>query len=156
MTIALERPVGTDPTLLVTPEVADRLTRRIVADHPEVSPETALRIVGQAAGFIAASGRQPGQSLAPSNLVDYGWHAFILHTVDYAQFCEQVVGRFVHHVPTADDDQVPGGPQAARERTVAAIAAAGYTVDPDLWPDVADCNQCYDGCTDSPNSGGKR
>ncbi|GAA2228611.1 MULTISPECIES: hypothetical protein [Streptomyces] len=153
MTIALERPVGTtDPITLVDPEVTDRLARRITADHPEITEATARRIVGQAAAFIAASGNQPGQSLAPSKLVDYGWHAFILHTVDYTRFCEEVVGRFVHHVPTDENDETPGGPQATRERTLAAITAAGYAVDEELWPDMADCHQCHAGCTDSPNT----
>ncbi|MEV5351910.1 hypothetical protein [Streptomyces sp. NPDC052693] len=154
MTIALERLVGTtDPAALVAPEVTDRLIRRITTDHPEITEATARRIVGQTAAFIAASGKQPGQSLAPSKLVDYGWHAFILHTVDYTRFCEQVVGRFVHHVPTDEDDEMPDGAQATRERTLAAIAAAGYTVDEELWPDMADCTQCHAGCTDSPNTG---
>ncbi|MFF7891522.1 glycine-rich domain-containing protein [Streptomyces sp. NPDC007907] len=153
MTIALERPVGTtDPITLVDPEVTDRLARRITADHPEITEATARRIVGQAAAFIAASGNQPGQSLAPSKLVDYGWHAFILHTVDYTRFCEEVVGRFVHHVPTDENDETPGGPQATRERTLAAITAVGYAVDEELWPDMADCHQCHAGCTDSPNT----
>lgn len=156
MTIALERPVGTtDPITLVDPEVTDRLACRITADHPEITEATARRIVGQAAAFIAASGSQPGQSLAPSKLVDIGWHAFILHTVDYARFCEQVVGRFVHHVPTDEDDEKPDGTQAARERTLATITAAGYAVDEELWPDMAECTQCHAGCTDSPNSGNK-
>lgn len=154
MTIALEHPVGTtDPATLVTPEVTDRLTRRITTEHPEIDQPTARRIVGQAAAFIAASGRRPGQSLAPSKLVDYGWHAFILHTVDYAEFCQRVAGRFVHHVPTDENEQIPDGPQAARERTLTAITAAGYTVDEELWPDMAECTQCHDGCSDSPNSG---
>lgn len=154
MTIALERPVGTtDPATLVNPEVTNRLARRITTDHPEISEATARRIVGQAAGFIAASGQQPGQSLAPSELVDYGWHAFILHTADYAEFCERVAGGFVHHVPTDAGDEMPGGLKATRERTLAAITAAGYTVDEELWPDMADCTQCHAGCTDSPNSG---
>ncbi|MFF7163169.1 hypothetical protein ACFZBP_17745 [Streptomyces sp. NPDC008086] len=69
---------------MVDPEVANRLVRRVTTDHPEVDRATARRIVGQAAAFIAASGQQPGRSLSPSELVDYGWHAFILHTVDYA------------------------------------------------------------------------
>ncbi|MGV9344276.1 glycine-rich domain-containing protein [Streptomyces spiralis] len=157
MTIALERPVGTtDPITLVDPEVTDRLTRRITADHSAIDDATARRIVGQAAAFIAASGRQPSQSLAPSKLVDIGWHTFILHTVDYAAFCQRVVGRFVHHVPTDEDEQVPGGAQATRERTLTAIHAAGYTVDAELWGAAADCSQCHAGCTDSPNSGGKK
>ncbi|WP_202918450.1 glycine-rich domain-containing protein [Streptomyces cavernae] len=153
MTIALERPVGTtNPITLLDPQVADRLTRRVTSDHPEISEATARRIVGQAAAFIAASGRQPDQALAPSELVDYGWHAFVLHTVDYAVFCERVVGRFVHHVPTDDDEQMPGGAAAAIERTVSAIRAAGYAVDDELWPNVADCTQCHAGCTNSPKS----
>lgn len=101
----------------------------------------------------SSSGQQPGQSLAPSQAVDIGWHAFILHTVDYAAFCEQVAGRFVHHVPTDEADEMSGEARAIRERTLAAIAAAGYTVDEELWPDLANCSQCHAGCTDSPNSG---
>lgn len=157
MTTTIDRPVGTtDPTTLLDPDVMTRLTRRITTDHPEISNDTARRIVGQAAAFIAASGQQPGQSLAPSELVDYGWHAFILHTVDYADFCQRTVGRFVHHVPTGEDEEPSGSPAEARERTLAAIAAAGYTVDEELWPEAsADCTQCHQGCTDSPNSGGK-
>ncbi|WP_079141384.1 hypothetical protein [Streptomyces sp. LUP47B] len=154
MTIALERPVGTtDPTTIVDPEVTNRLVRRVTTDHPEITDETARRIVGQAAAFIATSGRQPGHSLVPSELVDYGWHAFILHTGDYAAFCQKTVGRFVHHVPTDEDEQMPGGAAAARERTVSAIQAAGYTVDAELWQSTADCNQCHAGCHDSPKSG---
>ncbi|MFH8698789.1 glycine-rich domain-containing protein [Streptomyces chartreusis] len=154
MTIALERPVGTtDPITLVDPKVMDRLVHRITTDHPEILDETARRIVGQAAAFVAASGRRPSRGLVPSVLVDFGWHAFILHTVDYAEFCERVAGRFVHHVPTGEDEQAPGGAAAARGRTMAAIEAAGYTVDEELWPDMADCNQCHAGCHDSPKSG---
>lgn len=154
MTIALEHPVGTsDPITLVDPKVMGRLVRRITSDHPEISDATARRIVGQAAAFVATSSQQPGRGLVPSLLVDYGWHAFILHTGDYAEFCERVAGRFVHHVPTGEDEQAPGGAAAARERTMAAIAAAGYTVDTELWNSAADCNQCHAGCHDSPKSG---
>lgn len=154
MTIALERPVGTtDPATLVDPEVMTRLALRVTGDHPEINEETARRIVGQAAAFIAASGQQPGHSLVPSELVDYGWHAFILHTVDYADFCQKVAGRFVHHVPTDEDEQMQGGAAAARERTVNAIQTAGYTVDAELWRSAADCTQCQAGCHDSPKSG---
>jgi hypothetical protein len=157
VTITLERPVSTtDPITLLDPDVADRLTRRITTDHPEIDQATARRIVGQTAAFIATSGRQPGQSLAPSELVDHGWHAFILHTADYAEFCQRAVGRFVHHVPTAEGEQLPGGPQATRTRTLTAITAAGYTIDRDLWPDMAECSQCHAGCSDSPNGGKKK
>jgi hypothetical protein len=154
VSITLEHPVGiTEPLALVDPEVTERLSRRITTDHPDIDETTARRIVGQTAAFIAASGQQPGQLLVPSELVDYGWHAFILHTVDYAAFCQKAVGHFVHHVPTDEGEHVPGGPQAARDRTLTAIRAAGYTVDAELWATAADCNQCHAGCHDSPKSG---
>lgn len=35
----------------------------------------------------------------PSQAVDEAWHEFILHTRSYQEFCAQVLGRFLHHVP---------------------------------------------------------
>ncbi|MER6618456.1 hypothetical protein [Streptomyces xantholiticus] len=160
MTIALYRPVGTiDPATLIPAEVMERLSSRIVKDQPDIDHATARPIVGQAAAFLAASGRRPGSELAPSKLVDIGWHTFILYTVDYAFFCEQVAGRFIHHVPTDDGDQAPGDGAAARERTLTAITEAGYAIDHDLWSEatkMGECSQCHAGCTDSPNSGKKK
>lgn len=36
----------------------------------------------------------------PSQVVDVAWHEFILFTRAYQAFCEQAVGRFLHHTPT--------------------------------------------------------
>ncbi|MFF4228616.1 glycine-rich domain-containing protein [Streptomyces sp. NPDC001820] len=160
MTIALDRPVGTtDPAELVGSEMTERLSARIVKDHPEIDHATARRIIAQTAAFLAAGAQHPGLDLSPSKLVDIGWHTWILHTVDYAVFCEQVTGRFIHHIPTADGEQVDGGPEAARERTLTAIAGAGFTIEADLWPPAAkmsECSQCHAGCSDSPNGGKKK
>lgn len=159
MTIALEHPVGTtDPASLVGPEVMERLAARIAKDHPATDLPTARRIIGQTAAFLAASAALPGAELSPSQAVDVGWHTWILHTVDYAAFCDQVAGRFIHHVPTPEGESVEGGPAAARQRTLDALTAAGFRIDHDLWPDAAkmgDCTQCHAGCTDSPNGGKK-
>lgn len=38
----------------------------------------------------------------PSDVVDEIWHEFILHTRDYASFCDKYLGRFLHHVPNQD------------------------------------------------------
>jgi hypothetical protein len=32
-------------------------------------------------------------------IIDEMWHTFILVTRDYAEFCEQMFGRFIHHDP---------------------------------------------------------
>lgn len=36
-------------------------------------------------------------------IVDELWHTFILHTQDYAEFCERHFGFFVHHSPGSPD-----------------------------------------------------
>lgn len=47
-------------------------------------------------GLIAKGNR--GVSMI-SKTVDAVWHAHILHTRDYADFCQAVFGRFIHHAP---------------------------------------------------------
>jgi hypothetical protein len=39
--------------------------------------------------------------------VDEVWHAFILFTKDYAEFCRSVFGEFIHHVPRTSRDTLP-------------------------------------------------
>lgn len=39
----------------------------------------------------------------PSRVVDAAWHEFILLTHSYAQFCENGLGRFLHHLPAAEE-----------------------------------------------------
>ncbi len=39
-------------------------------------------------------------SFVPSPNIDEGWHAFILHTKDYQEFCETYLGKFIHHYPS--------------------------------------------------------
>ena len=35
----------------------------------------------------------------PSQVVDVAWHEFILFTRKYESFCQQALGRFLHHTP---------------------------------------------------------
>jgi hypothetical protein len=35
----------------------------------------------------------------PSQVADDAWHAFILHTRYYQDFCNKALGRFLHHTP---------------------------------------------------------
>ncbi|WP_199040007.1 glycine-rich domain-containing protein [Glycomyces salinus] len=137
---------------LIAPETFDRLTGRLTGDH-ELDSNTAERVVDQAAAFLAACAATSAP-LAPSAAVDLGWHAFILHTRDYAAFCETVAGGFIHHVPheepTAEEDKATV--QAVLDQTMAAIRAAGMWVDEELWRvDVGvKCSQCHNGCADDP------
>ena len=138
---------------LIAPELFDRLVHRVVAEHPDLGDGLPQRILDQALAFLGTSATAT-QPLGPSELVDIGWHTFILHTVDYAAFCERVAGRFIHHVPDDDQGGTPPTIPTTLADTVTAIRAAGFALDADLWPRAADCSskctQCHAGCTDSP------
>ncbi|MBX2866783.1 hypothetical protein KTR10_02430 [Candidatus Kaiserbacteria bacterium] len=41
-----------------------------------------------------------GERAHPNEDADIMWHAHILHTKDYARFCEEHFGKFLHHTPT--------------------------------------------------------
>jgi hypothetical protein len=48
--------------------------------------------------FMALSSAYRGLGMF-SEQVDALWHAHILNTLRYQEFCAQVIGRFVHHLP---------------------------------------------------------
>jgi hypothetical protein len=105
---------------------------------------------------LCASAHNVGQPLAPSDLVDVGWHTFLLYTREYAAFCERIAGRFIHHVPN-DSSDTPAEPEPdiGRTRTLAAIEELGYFVDVELWPlRGGKCHDCTDkGCSASGKDG---
>ncbi|MEV4501565.1 glycine-rich domain-containing protein [Streptomyces klenkii] len=150
MTIVEERPV-IDAGTLVGVELRETIAADVRARYDHITAELACRGVGQLLAFLAA-GAVSEQPLSPSPLVDDFWHAFILRTKAYADFCHDTFGKFVHHQPGFLDREEHGGGKGLRARTVDAIQAAGYTVDPEFWPelDIADCSQCHANCHNSP------
>ncbi|MEU4833925.1 hypothetical protein [Streptosporangium sp. NPDC023615] len=153
MSVILDRPAIT-PRALIGPALWGRLTARIAVDHPEHAHQADV-IMEQALAFLAACAARPGARLAPSEIVDIGWHTFILHTQEYAEFCEQNAGRFIHHSPTDEGGAESGGCTAAD--TVTVMRELGLPVVAGLWGHAAacegsgtgKCSQCHQGCTDS-------
>lgn len=118
-----------------------------------MSREFAARIMDQALAFLRTTGEEGQLDLSPSELVDIGWHTFILHTREYAEFCRRVTGRFIHHVPH-DDSRGSGIPCQEMTRSTDAIAALGFAVDSELWLTfTAKCNGGDDGCRASGSDG---
>lgn len=132
---------------LITPGLFSKLTGRVI-DVDGYGHDTAERVIEQTLAFLVACARYPDGHLVPSQAVDAGWHAFIVHTADYAEFCQRIAGRFIHHRPGGPGEATPG--QQAIGVTIAAMRDAGLSVDPDLWVPVAECSQCYQGCADDP------
>ncbi|WP_256106062.1 hypothetical protein [Streptomyces sp. ODS05-4] len=74
----------------------------VIDNNPGMDEATAGRITAEALKFVAAGAAFPTTRIAPSNVVDEGWHALILHTRLYRRLCDGL-GHFVHHVPERPD-----------------------------------------------------
>ncbi|MGI5288358.1 glycine-rich domain-containing protein [Nonomuraea polychroma] len=138
-----------EPRNLINPNLFDQLATRISDEH-QMPIEHAERVMEQALGFLYTCALNPDAALSPSPQVDIAWHAFILHTRPYAEFCETVAGRFLHHVPDDGDD---GDSAEAAQRiglTLDAMRAADLPVDAELWLTNGKCSQCYAGCASDP------
>ncbi|MEV4670954.1 hypothetical protein AB0K34_04805 [Actinomadura sp. NPDC049382] len=137
MTATIERaaPAAADPRELVSPELF-RTLAAYVAKHQEVTLAYAERMVSQMLVWMRAVADNPHVRLAMDETVDPAWHAFILHSEDYAAFCDRMFGRYLHHVPPG-----PGTSHTAAEvhRTMPALEATGYPVDTEFWVGAKPC-----------------
>ena len=70
-----------------------------------------------------------GRVLSPPPRVDDAWHVFILFTREYADYCEQRFGRFIHHEPT--EAKNPVAYKMAREE----VSRRFGEVDRRIWPE---------------------
>lgn len=153
--------VTTSDRFAVDSQFRSRLVARIENDFEfcaRVSAEIegpdrtsiAERILDQALGFLAVVADSPGVSYSPSPLVDIGWHNFILYTREYAEWCTNAAGRFIHHTPF---DEVGHEHAGQSGHTVRALRDAGWPVDDELWTDatISSCNRNPHG-TKTPDS----
>lgn len=118
-----------------------RITRRMMKEH-QFSEEVANAILDETLVFLNACQLA---SISPSPLVDIGWHTFLLYTREYASYCQDAFGHFVHHNPTDRDGEV-GQPL---QEVIDFFKANGIAYDPDLW------GQAQAGCVGhgGPNCG---
>ncbi|WP_432180541.1 hypothetical protein [Streptomyces sp. NBC_00063] len=79
-------------------EFFERITSRLVNEHPTFERTLAERITEQGLAYLYTAART-GELLSPSPMVDLAWHATIRHTRDYADWCDEFAGYFVHRVP---------------------------------------------------------
>lgn len=116
---------------LLSDEGFDRVAQLVARDNEGVSIELAERITDEAIKYVVTAAAYTGdKGLRPSKIVDLGWHALILHTEMYAALCAQA-GRVVHHRPESQETLRWSATTMAE--TVAAIQAAGYSTDDELW-----------------------
>lgn len=91
------------------PGVVERISR-----DSEISNERARGIFEDTLRFLFLAAIT-GEPIPPTKAIDSGWHAFLLFTRDYADFCTNYLGRFIHHRPyTEADKATPGFDEKAR------------------------------------------
>ncbi|MFE2292844.1 glycine-rich domain-containing protein [Streptomyces sp. NPDC059452] len=119
-----------DALALLTPEGLEGVVATVGDNNPGMDQSTAERIVAEALKFVHAAAQFPTARIAPSRVVDEGWHALILHTELYSTLCEGF-GTFVHHYPERPDSGRYD--EHVLTRTMATIEQAGYATDTELW-----------------------
>jgi hypothetical protein len=137
-----------DPRELVSLEVFEKVTAYI-AKKREVTLVYAERMFGQTLVFLKAYADTrksksramllpdgKGYRVVPDVTVDAGWHDFLEHTEDYAAFCMDVAGEFIHHRPVLTEEMRSGH---ALEHTLPALHATGYLVDLEFWSTATSC-----------------
>lgn len=134
---------------LISDQLWSRLTKRIAKDEAMELP-LAERIMDQSLGFLRLCAESPEGRYSPSPMVDIGWHTFILYTRDYAAFCQELGGRFIHHEPSDKEGVDYGTGNIAR--TVVALRQYGVAVDDSLWTEAS--QDCADYCSGDSCSGG--
>lgn len=116
----------------------DAMLRRYVSEHG-VDAEYAERLFLETKKFLILCALRSGM-LTPSAEQDKMWHHFIVHTQDYAAFCDAFFGRFIHHVPC--EGIRPD--QACRTKLLA--HEAFQWIDETLWARPTDALRCCDYC----------
>lgn len=78
-----------------------------------VSESEATRLFTEAKSFLYQCAVNVPNITRPSVDADKAWHVFILFTKDYAKFCKDHFGFFVHHIP---DAELPSEVESKRTR----------------------------------------
>jgi hypothetical protein len=76
------------------------LDKRLAVKRPELSPaQREMVFDGLKEYFHLCNIAGRNMVAMPSQVVDDAWHEFILFTRQYNKFCQQALGRFLHHTP---------------------------------------------------------
>ncbi len=126
-----------------SPEIPMRIAQKIgvsIEEAEKIFVET-LRYL-----YVCRQARKVRIPVSPSLVLDDGWHNFVLFTKEYARFCKEYVGEFIHHVP---DMGKPDPKRYVISRQVAESLLG--PLDSRIWPEVgaaADCCQSIPSCSE--------
>ncbi|PJE64266.1 MAG: hypothetical protein COU90_03555 [Candidatus Ryanbacteria bacterium CG10_big_fil_rev_8_21_14_0_10_43_42] len=100
---------------------------KLYAVRESIALSDAAHLFEECKKFLALISIIP-QPISPSKQLDSMWHHFILHTHDYAAFCEKFFGKFLHHHPTNQPYTESRGEMLQLAKTIFG------DIDPVIWP----------------------
>lgn len=87
--------------------------------------------------YYAVALLDPLNEHAVSKLVDPFWHAHVLFTQDYMDFCNSIFGGYVHHTPLdPDDTREVRRVEKLYEYTLGTYKKIFSDIDQSWWPEV--------------------
>ena len=75
------------------------LAAQLMHTQPQRSCRSIMRAIADYLEFLYLVDRHPHSRLVPTIEVDEVWHHHILDTRKYAEDCQTLFGRFIHHAP---------------------------------------------------------
>jgi hypothetical protein len=81
----------------------ERVLERYTAEYL-ASLDDAKMLERELKRFLILCAMDPTKKYVMGGRVDDLWHTFLLFTQQYARFCAQLAGHFIHHVPTDPKD----------------------------------------------------
>lgn len=93
---------GTDQSRRLFDKISQFDFTKVVARFAKdcnVSPESAEETLLELKRWFTLCALHPEKTYATGGQVDAMWHTFILFTKDYARFCQDIAGAFIHHTP---------------------------------------------------------
>jgi len=80
------------------------ITNFAILENPSIPSEKILQATKEYKYYMYLVMITDESLTIPTAVVDAIWHAHILHTKDYINFCETLAGHYIHHTPRAYDE----------------------------------------------------
>ncbi len=114
----------------------EHITERYASDY-DLSLDVARAHERECKRFLILCALNHGESYGMRGPTDNYWHTFIMFTKEYQAFCDQVAGRFLHHVPRSSKSPPKGKSSGGYRRMLEDYKKVfGEDPPPELWPRV--------------------
>ncbi|MDB5259275.1 MAG: hypothetical protein JWO73_483 [Candidatus Taylorbacteria bacterium] len=121
------------------PPLVERLQEEL-----KLSKREANRLFKDMLMFLYICGTNTGKhGYSPSPMIDEAWHTFIIFTREYAKFCNEHFGYFIHHNPFTKENRAV---EAAKVTPIAPVARRIFGKLSGNWEGKkANCDRCRGG-----------